>query len=153
MSYYDLPTKRKQFGVTLGTLIVYAIIFIITDTLFPEIDADIKKKLSQLGLFTIFISGLLASLGYLWASKVQHNKDIAEIEIAKHEENLEILQVKLSGNPSNLAPVIKDNQEKLENAKNKLMEVNKHPDFLLFSGKFSLAVLALGTLLCIIGEG
>ncbi|MEC8485251.1 MAG: hypothetical protein VXY99_15645, partial [Pseudomonadota bacterium] len=109
--------------------------------------------LSQAGLGTIFVSGLLASLGYFWASKVQHNKDLAEIEISKYEENLTILRVGLADNPSNLAPAIKHSEEKLYTAKEKLAEAANHPKFLVFSGKFSVAILALGTMLCIVGEG
>lgn len=153
MSYYVLPTKKKQFTVTIGALIVYGAIFFATDTLFPEIDTELKKKLSQLGLGAIFVSGLLASLGYFWASKVQHNKDQAEAEISKYEENLTILRVSLADNPSDLTPAIKSSEEKLEVAKAKLIEALNHPQFLIFSGKFSVGILALGTMLCIVGEG
>jgi hypothetical protein len=153
LSYFELPSKKKQLWVSIGTLIVYGIIFVIADTLFPEISPEVKKKLSQGGLFTIFISGLLASQGYFWASKVQHNKDIAELEIEKYKEHLEILISQQNELPGNFSKPIANNKSKLTIAKAKLIEVNEHPTFILFSGKLSVAILALGTLLCIIGEG
>lgn len=132
LSYFELPTKKKQLLITIGTLIVYGIIFFIADTLFPDISPEVKKKLSQGGLFTIFVSGLLASQGYFWASKVQHNKDIAELEIEKYKEHLEILESQQNELPGNFSKPIENNKNKLAIAKAKLDEVNSHPTFLLF---------------------
>ncbi len=153
MNYFELPDKKNQLIFTVVTLAVYAIIFFIANTLFPEISPEVKKKLSQVGLFTIFISGLLASQCYFWASKVQHNKDIAEFEIKKYKEHLKILESQQNELPGNFETPIADKKSKLEIAQAKLIEVNEHPTFILFSGKLSVAILSLGTLLCIIGEG
>ncbi len=153
MSYFKLPEKNKQFIITIGTVVIYGAIFAITDTLFPEIPGDIKRKITQGGLFVIFLSGLLASQSFLWHSKVQHNKELAEMEIEKSEENLKVLEAHAKSTPTDLAQPIKENNQKLMTAKSKLEEVNNHPYTLIFSGKLSVFLLGLGTLLSIVGAG
>lgn len=153
MSYHILPKKTKQAVITVLTLIIYSIIFGLLKTTFPDISIELKRYLSQYGLFVIFASALLASISIFWSSKVQHNRDLAESEINSSSENLRVLELQIAQLGIDLSESIKHNEEKRYIANEKLREANAYPEFVRFSGYFSIAVLAVGTLMCVVGAG
>ena len=67
MSYHKLPTKLKQFTITTATLIVYGVVFFNLKTEFSSIEKETKLWLTQYGLFVIFASALLGTVGVFWS--------------------------------------------------------------------------------------
>lgn len=153
MVYYELPTKKKQAIVTAIVLIGYGAVFYGLKTRFPDVPEDMKLFLSQYGLLVIFVSALLASIGVFWSAKVRHNKDVAESEMRIAETNLAILKSQAEQLQIDLSGPIQENEGKLKIASQRLQEVEDHPSFINWSAGGSIFVLALGTLMCVVGAG
>ena len=153
MSYHKLPTKLKQFTITTATLIVYGVVFFNLKTEFSSIEKETKLWLTQYGLFVIFASALLGTVGVFWSSKVRDNKSLAEDEIYTAQLNLTVLESQQRDLAINLEVAIKENRLILKNAEENMVIVKAYPSFVDFSGRFSILVLGIGTLMCVVGAG
>ncbi|PCJ29303.1 MAG: hypothetical protein COA99_19580 [Moraxellaceae bacterium] len=153
MSYNNLPTKKKQLIVTIGTLISYGVIFYGMTTTFDEIDDNTKLFLTQYGMMVIFTSAVLAGIGFTWSEKVHQNRTLAESEIKRTTTTIDILKAQERQLNIDLGIPGKKNYEALSNAKRELEKVNEHPEFVTFSGQLSLFVLGVGSMMCIVGAG
>ena len=153
MSYYDLPTKKKQAAVTIGITVVYGVSFYFMKTSFPELTDEIKMYLTQFGLMVIFVSGVLAGISFFWSGKVRHNREFAIKEIEISNENIEILNSMREQLKTDFSSSLNINNKRLMEAQRNLKQANEHPEFIRFSGGLSLVFLGVGTLMCVVGAG
>lgn len=153
MHYYDLPTKRKQWFQLVGSIAIYGLVFLAIDTMFPEIDPDIKKKMSQGGLLLTFVAAALAGLGFSLQGKARHNLAISSMEISLLKAQIEVLKQQQKNLNIDLSSSFASKEEDLEEAEWQRHSAEGFPALLDHFGEVSLFLLAAGTLLCIIGEG
>ena len=153
MSYYELPTRKRIYWISIPTVIIYVVLVFIADTFFPEIDSYWKKKFSQAGLTIIFSSGLFAGLGFIWSAKARHNLDLANLEKDQSRTKIEMLERIRDKLGQNIASEIEKESIIIEKANREIAAVNRFPKFINHAGFVSLLLLGVGTLFCIIGEG
>ena len=153
MTYFKLPSKTRQTVITVVVLASYVSMMWFMPTFFPDLEPDLKKKLSQIGLAVIFTSGLLAGLGFVWGSKARHNLEVAGVERRRLQDTIDILNVQASHLGISFQNQIQNAQRQLSVALQEEKKAKEFPTVLSYSGNLSLFVLAVGTLLCIVGEG
>ena len=69
----------------------YVAFFWLAKTGFAEIPADIRLRLGQIGITTVYVAGLLAGLGFFWSSKAKENTLVASQKIAAIRSRIELL--------------------------------------------------------------
>jgi hypothetical protein len=148
--YYKLPTVRRQFLVTLAALVVYVVGIASSDIFLPELSELAKKKFTQVGLAVIFISGLLAGLGFVWASRARHNERLANEEVKSRSLAIKLLESQAHAN-IDVQSSLAEAKERVKIANENLEDVSKMPAFFEFFGATSLILLEIGTLLCYVG--
>ncbi|WP_158107572.1 hypothetical protein [Vibrio furnissii] len=153
MMYYDLPKKKKQIFIVTVIMFTYGFVFYLSKTSFPEFDESTKMFLNQYGLLIIFTSGLLASSGAFWSVKVNHNKNYALEQKSNAERDIEILKSQEEQLTISFNKQIEVQESIIVTANEKLKEVENHPSVIDFSIHISAGLLALGTLMCIVGAG
>lgn len=153
MDYHKLPGKRKQLFLTIFILAVYWVVLQYSQFMLPELSKGLRLQFSRYGVVCLFVSGLLAGLGFYWGAKVRHNRELAESEIAVCEEVLAVLRGLQSDLGTNFFDQIGRSEGRLSIARARLLEAEQYPGFIEFSGCLSIAILALGTFFCFHGVG
>lgn len=153
MKYHQIPTKRKQLFLTVLILVVYWGVLRCGQFMLPELSDELRLHFSRYGVVCLFISGLLAGLGFYWGAKVRHNKELAQSEIAACESVLDMLRGLQRELGTDFSGQIGKAEFRYSVARDKLSEADEYPSFIEFSGCISIAVLAVGTFFCFYGVG
>ena len=152
-SYYDLPSKSRQFTVVLISIVGYVALVVGGDFLFPDLEDTTKKTMTQVGLVLLFIAALCAGLPFVWSSKARHNQQLAQNEILLNESRIPLLEEQARFLQTTYQNEINQAIERNEVARQQLASVESLPHLYEWSGSLSLILVTVGTLLCFIGAG
>lgn len=153
MDYYDLPSKRKQIFLTALIVIFCGLALYYTKDWPNELSEETRLFFNKFGLMVVFISAVLVGVNFFWGSKVEHNKNLAEREKQRALGYIEDLISQGDFLGVDFSAPIQRNREILIVAESKLKEVEGYPAFINFCGRFSIMLLAFGSLMCLIGAG
>jgi hypothetical protein len=150
--FFNLPSKKRQLTIISIAIVGYLIFVVSGSLLLPDIGDKTKKILTQTGLVFLYFAALLAGLPFVWSAKARHNLSLAN-EIIKREniliERIISLPAEEHGTYTNQIEAAKQD---IKNSKHQIELANEElPKFYEWCGAFSLVLVFLGTLVCIIG--
>jgi hypothetical protein len=127
--YFNLPTLGRQLTVIAAAVIGYGLLVGLGDFYFPDLSDAAKKKLTQIGLVSLYLASL---------SEIQH------IALLRSQEKL--LNTSFAGE-------IARREAEIAEADRQSNIVSDLPKVFDYSGALSLVLTAIGTALCFIGAG
>lgn len=129
--YVELPSKTKLTVLVTISFGLFGLALFKEQLLFPELSAEARLLLSRAGTFCLFLAGLLASVGFYWNGKAQHNADLATAEMAEAEEDTERFRI----------------------AESRLSEARQFPGWIDYAGRLSIPFFAFGSFLILLSLG
>ncbi|QJR30032.1 hypothetical protein HKT17_10095 [Limnobacter sp. SAORIC-580] len=144
---HKLPKPGKMLGVFALYAIGYTTFFWFGRSGFPELSAEVRLRLAQLGILTVYSAALLGGLSFFWSAKAKENSSIAVHRIANIDFQIGLLTQLQSEASHNFHEQIESLLEERSAENAILAEANHFPATLDRLGFASIFVLAIGTIL------
>ena len=148
---HKLPTYRRMLLVLATYVVFYGAFLWVADLSLKDVSSGVRLRLSQYGVFTVYVAGLLAGLGFFWSSKARENAQVASQKISV----LNFQQKLLADLQAEQGHQFQERIEQLvieqEQEQRTLAEAQRFPNTLEQLGFVSLLVLAAGTMLQLLG--
>jgi hypothetical protein len=151
--YFNLPTLGRQLTVIAAAVIGYGLLVGLGDFYFPDLSDAAKKKLTQIGLVSLYLASLSAGLAFVWSSKAKHNLRNAEATRANEIQHIALLRSQEKLLNTSFAGEIARREAEIAEADRQSNIVSDLPKVFDYSGALSLVLTAIGTALCFIGAG